>query len=288
MKPTTFAAVSVWSLKIENGTSGSFTRCSQTTNARRRTAASAKTAIVVAEPQPHPWPCVMPRTRVERPEVTRTAPGMSNPWPCLSRLSERRKGLRISAAMPTGTLTKKIHGHERKSTRMPPKSTPKAAPTPPTAPQPPSAMLRSRPSLKVATRMDSAAGVMVAAPSPWNARKAMRDASLQASPQRSEPSVKTTAPKMNTRRRPSRSAERPPSRRKPPNTSAYALMTHCRFSCVNLRSSWMDESATLTIAMSRMVMNCTARMSPSANHFLLSEPTMETPVPALWRLECAR
>src|SRR5215510_10197553 len=36
----------------------------------------------------------------------------------------------------------------------------------------------------------------------------------------------------------------------------------------------MDDSATLTIAMSRMVMNCTARMSPSANHFLLSEPTI--------------
>ena len=34
-------------------------------------------------------------------------------------------------------------------------------------------------------------------------------------------------------------------------------------------------------------MNCTARMSASANHFLLSEPTMETPVPALWRSSCS-
>src|SRR5262245_53707706 len=36
----------------------------------------------------------------------------------------------------------------------------------------------------------------------------------------------------------------------------------------------MDESATLTIAMSRIVMNCTARISASANHFLLSDPTI--------------
>src|SRR5687768_5270228 len=43
----------------------------------------------------------------------------------------------------------------------------------------------------------------------------------------------------------------------------------------------MDGSATLTIAMSRMVMNCTARMSASANHFLLSELAMRTPVSSL-------
>ncbi len=42
---------------------------------------------------------------------------MSKPWPCLSRLSDSRTGARISAATPTGTLTKKIHSHERKSTR---------------------------------------------------------------------------------------------------------------------------------------------------------------------------
>ena len=96
--------------------------------------------------------------------------------------------------MPTGTLTKKIHSHDRKSTRMPPKRTPTAAPTPPTAPQAPRAMLRSRPSLKVATRIESAAGVIVAAPRPWSARNAISDASLHASPQRSEPSVKTQRP----------------------------------------------------------------------------------------------
>src|SRR6476659_69212 len=52
-------------------------------------------------------------------------------------------------------------------------------------------------------------------------------------------------------------------------------MTLCRFSCENPRSVWMDDSATLTIAMSRMVMNCTARMSASANHFFRFESTMK-------------
>src|SRR5580765_804413 len=58
-------------------------------------------------------------------------------------------------------------------------------------------------------------------------------------------------------------------------------MTHCRFSCENPRSVWMEDSATFTIAMSRMTMNCTARMSASANHFLLSELTMRNPRPQL-------
>ena len=49
--------------------------------------------------------------------------------------------------------------------------------------------------------------------------------------------MKTTRPARNTRRRPSRSAARPPSSRKPPKTSAYALITHCRFSCENPRST---------------------------------------------------
>ena len=42
--------------------------------------------------------------------------------------------------------------------------------------------------------------------------------------------MKTTTPTRKTRRRPSRSAARPPSSRKPPNVIAYAVTTHCRFS----------------------------------------------------------
>ena len=117
-------------------------------------------------------------------------------------------------------LTKKIHSHESASVRTPPSRTPAAAPKPPTAPQTPSAMFRSRPSAKVVIRIESAAGEIVAAPRPWIARAPISEASLQASPQSSEPIVNTTRPTMKTRRRPRRSAVRPPSSRKPPKTSA--------------------------------------------------------------------
>ena len=63
-------------------------------------------------------------------------------------------------------LTKKIHSHESASVSKPPRRTPAAAPKPPTAPQTPSAMFRSRPSAKVVIRIASAAGEIVAAPSP--------------------------------------------------------------------------------------------------------------------------
>ncbi len=90
--------------------------------------------------------------------------------------------------------------------RMPPSSTPAAAPKPPTAPQTPSAMLRSRPSRKVVMRIERAAGEMIAAPRPCSARAPIRDASFHATPATSEPSANTTRPAMNIRRRPSRSA----------------------------------------------------------------------------------
>ena len=63
--------------------------------------------------------------------------------------------------------------------------------------------------------IESAVGVMIAAPMPWRARAPISAAGDQASPQRSEAAVKTTRPNMNTRRRPSRSAARPPRRSRP-------------------------------------------------------------------------
>src|SRR5439155_18101674 len=103
-----------------------------------------------------------------------------------SRLSLSRIGARTKAVTPTGTLTKKIHDQLRAEVRIPLSNTPAAAPKPPTAPQTPRAMFRSRPSMKVVERMDSAAGVMTAAPRPWRARAEISDASDQASPARSE------------------------------------------------------------------------------------------------------
>ena len=150
--------------------------------------------------------------------------------------------------------------------KTPPISTPAAAPNPPTAPQTPSAMLRSLPSEKVVIRIDRAAGAMIAAPRPWSARAPISDGSFHASAATSEAAVNTMSPAKNMRRRPRRSAARPPRSRKPPKTSAYALITHCRFCCENPRSTWIDGRATFTIAMSSTSMNWTTLRSASANH----------------------
>jgi len=100
---------------------------------------------------------------------------------------------------------------------MPPKSTPAAAPLPPIAPQMPSALLRSEPSSNVVVMIASVAGETIAAPTPCTARAAMSTPIEPAMPQTSEASENSAIPTMNIRRRPSRSAARPPSSRSPPN-----------------------------------------------------------------------
>ena len=84
-------------------------------------------------------------------------------------------------AIPTGTLTKKIHGHERYSTRMPPSRRPTAPPPTAIADQTPSAFVRSAPSLKVAVTIESAAGETSAAPRPCSPRVRISHVSLCAS-----------------------------------------------------------------------------------------------------------
>jgi hypothetical protein len=91
---------------------------------------------------------------------------------------------------------------------------------PPSAPQIPSALFRSAASVNVVEMIESAVGVMIAAPAPWTTRAARSAAGDQASPHMSDATVKNKTPVMNTRRRPSRSAVRPPSKSRPPNVSA--------------------------------------------------------------------
>jgi hypothetical protein len=117
-------------------------------------------------------------------------------------------------------LMKKIHSQPSPSTRGPPMSQAVVAPMPPRAPQNPRALLRSEPSSKVVVMIESAVGVMIAAPTPWTARAAISASSDQAIPQRSDAAVKKTSPTIKTRRRPSRSAALPPSRSRPAKVSA--------------------------------------------------------------------
>jgi hypothetical protein len=114
---------------------------------------------------------------------------------------------------------KKIHSQPRPSVIGPPTSHAAVPPMAPVEPQIPRALLRSAPSGKVVIRIDSAVGVMVAAATPCRAR-AVSSASVEpASPAPSEASANRPVPTMNTRRRPKRSAARPPSSSRPPKVS---------------------------------------------------------------------
>jgi hypothetical protein len=68
---------------------------------------------------------------------------------------------------------KKIHSQPGPSTSGPPISHAAVAPVAPIMLQIPSALFRSEPSGKVVEMIESAVGVMIAAPTPWTARAAM-------------------------------------------------------------------------------------------------------------------
>ena len=147
---------------------------------------------------------------------------------------------------------------------IPPRSTPAAAPLPPIAPQIPSALFRSAPSSNVVVMIESVAGDTSAAPRPCTARAATSTPIEPASPHASDAREKSATPAMNTRRRPSRSARRPPSSRNPPKVIAYAISTHCRFESETFSDVLIDGNATLTIETSRIVMKNATQTSASA------------------------
>src|SRR5690348_13400600 len=166
MKPATFAPATVFVRKIPIRINGSGWRSSHTTKPTSRSAEAAKKDRAFADSQPSSPARVIAYTKDDRPDVTSTAPSASNDFTDASRLSLSRIGVRMNAVTPIGTFTKKIHDQLSVDVNTPPIRTPAAAPKPPTAPQTPSATLRSRPSGNVTDRIESAAGVITAAPRP--------------------------------------------------------------------------------------------------------------------------
>ena len=181
-----------------------------------------------------------------------------------TRLSTSTRGASDTAPTPMGTFTNSTQRQLSPLVSTPPSSTPAAPPAPATAPHTPSARLRSEPSENVVVTSDRAAGDTSAAPSPWIARAPSSQASDWASPPTSEASENSTSPYMNIRRRPTRSASRPPSSRQPPNVSVYAFTTHERSAREKLNPLPIDGSATLTIDASITITNCVIASSASA------------------------
>ena len=152
--------------------------------------------------------------------MTLIAPATSNERVADSeRLSPISDGAIAVAAIPIGTLTQNTHSQPAHSVSTPPSSTPAAPALPATAPQTPSALFRSAPSRKVVVMIESAAGDRIAPPRPWTARAAISQPSDCAKPPTRDAAANSNSPLMNTLRRPSRSATRPPSSRNPPKVS---------------------------------------------------------------------
>ena len=154
--------------------------------------------------------------------------------------------------------------------------TPAAAPKPPTAPQAPSAMLRSRPSVKVVVRIESAAGVIVAAPRPWSARATMSDVSSHASPQSSEPTEKMTtghehdAPPEDVRQTPAEQQEAAEDERVGADHPLQVLLREPEIR-LNRRKRDVDDR---DVEDDQELRDAEKRQ---ANHFMRSDVTMRAP-----------
>ncbi len=120
---------------------------------------------------------------------------------------------------PTGTLMKKIQFQPMSSTISPPTSGPIARASADTPAQIPIAVPRCRGG-NVTVMIESVAGFISAAPTPWTTRAPIRVGASPARPQASEEAVKTASPATNTSRRPNRSASLPPVSISAPNVSA--------------------------------------------------------------------
>ena len=70
--------------------------------------------------------------------------------------------------------------------------------------------------VNVVVRIDSAAGIIIAAPIPWTSRAPTSITSVLATPPISDETPNNDGPATSNRRRPTRSEARPPSSMKPP------------------------------------------------------------------------
>ncbi len=120
---------------------------------------------------------------------------------------------------PSGTLMAKIACHPIHWVSAPPSSAPEEAPSAPSAPHRARPRLRSGPSGSVLVMIASVAGEVTAPAIPCTVRAPISSPREAASAQASELSANIVVPARNTRRRPSRSADRPPSISSPAKVS---------------------------------------------------------------------
>ena len=215
----TFASANSGLRKKRIGSIGFAARSSQRTNA-----ATSRRAERQATRAGSPGSSSPRRSRGSGPRRFRTgrrsrgrgrAGRACRPGRSVSVSRESASGINTS---PIGTLSQKIHCHERPSTTAPPTTGPKATARPLIPPQAPSASPRF-PAGTAALRIVSVSGITSAPPSPCRARARLSASTEGASAAATEPTVKMPSPIEKTRRRPKRSPSAAPVRSSTANVS---------------------------------------------------------------------
>lgn len=177
---------------------------------------------------------------------------MSMDFACASRDSLTVSRTPMMIRMPSGMLMPNAHRHENAVVNHPPRSGPTAAMPPMVDPQTAKAMPRSRPR-KVALMSDSVVGRIIAPPTPWTRRAAIRRSPVGARAAATEDRTNSTTPMSMMRRLPKRSASEPKISSSDAKTRVYASCTHWTWVEVMPRSSTIAGIATLTIVESTMM-----------------------------------
>ena len=176
----------------------------------RPTVAVISSPSTSGEPQPHELPSIRASTSAVSPIDRVTIPGQSIECRVLSsRDSCAANSVTATAPAATGRFRKKIARQDTYSVSAPPTTGPIASASADTPAQVPIALPRSSGG-KVTVMIESVAGIMNAAPTPWTARPAISQPWSGASPIAALDSANTTTPKRNMRRRPRMSPSRPP------------------------------------------------------------------------------
>ena len=263
--------------------SGSGWRVSARPKAAVATAAATAAAMTSGELQPSTTPWDTANTTSATAVVISSAPRRSSRCsPARAALAARQAlaarpavprtaGARAAAISPTGTLTRNTARQLVNWTRTPPSTWPETKPMEETAPYRPMARVRSGPSGKLVVMSESAAGATMAAPAPWMTRAAISSTGSWARPPARLARENAIRPAMNIRRRPSRSAARPPRMSRPPNEMAYPVTIHCTASGGMASSRSMEGRATFTMLKSRTTMNAATRIRASCRGRLVRE-----------------
>src|SRR6266581_263990 len=247
---TRFEPVTLREAKMRSGISGCRAVFCRTMNPASRPSVSP-----ASQPRWAAGPTMVYTASIIAPVIS-SAPGTSAP---ARRPAPRSRAMVRRAAMavitPTGRLTKKIQCQFSAWVRIPPASSPTAAPAEATKANTPIAWACSRGPGNMVTIMPRITAEVSAPPVPCANRAAMSISWFTANPQTSEAAVNTASPVRNTSRRPARSPSRPASSSSPANAIRYALTTHASPAWEKRRPAWMDGSATFTIVMSSTIIS---------------------------------